>query len=78
MGAINAHKARVTDWTSRSVSSVWRAFDLQIATYAVVLTCLGLAMAYSNTVAGGSGALVPGSVFLRGLLWTSIALAGFR
>lgn len=77
MGAINAREARVTDWTSRSVSSVWRAFDLQIATYAVVLTCLGLAMAYSNTVAGGSGALVPGSVFLRGLLWTSIALAGF-
>jgi len=77
MGAINARPARIADWTSRSVGTVWRAFDLQIATYAVLLTCFGLAMAYSNSVSGGNGALVTGSVFLRGLLWTSIALVVF-
>jgi rod shape determining protein RodA len=77
MGVINAREARVTDWTSRSVGAIWRAFDLQIATYAVLLTCFGLAMAYSNAVAGGDGALASGSVFLRGLLWTGIALIVF-
>jgi rod shape determining protein RodA len=77
MGAINARPVKVADWASRSAGTVWRAFDIQIATYAVLLTCFGLAMAYSNSVAGGDGALVPGSVFLRGLLWTSIALVVF-
>ena len=77
MGVINAREARVTDWTSRSVGAIWRAFDLQLATYAVLLTCFGLAMAYSNAVAGGDGALATGSVFLRGLLWTGIALVVF-
>jgi rod shape determining protein RodA len=77
LGAINSREARVTDWSSRSIATVWRAFDLQVATYAILLTCLGLAMAYSNTVAGGEAALSTGSVFLRGLLWTSIALVAF-
>jgi len=77
VGAINARPARVADWTSRSAATVWRAFDLQIATYAVLLGSFGLAMAYSNSVAGGDGALVSGSVFLRGLLWTAIALVAF-
>ena len=74
MGVINAREARVTDWTTRSVGAIWRAFDLQLVTYAILLTCFGLAMAYSNAVAGGDGALASGSVFLRGLLWTGIAL----
>jgi rod shape determining protein RodA len=77
MGVMNAREARVTDWTSRSVGAIWRAFDLQLATYAVLLTCFGLAMAYSNSVAGGDGALANGSVFLRGMLWTGIALIVF-
>lgn len=77
MGAINARPARIADWTSKSIGTVWRAFDLQIATYAVLLTCFGLAMAYSNSVVGGAGAFVTGSVFLRGLLWTAIALIVF-
>ena len=77
MGVINAREARVTDWTTRSVGAIWRAFDLQLATYAILLTCFGLAMAYSNSVAGGDGALASGSVFLRGLLWTGIALIVF-
>ncbi|HLE78791.1 MAG TPA: rod shape-determining protein RodA [Candidatus Limnocylindrales bacterium] len=77
MGAIDTRPARLADWASRSVAIVWRAFDLQLATYAVLLTCFGLAMAYSNTVAGGDALLLTGSVFLRGLLWTSIALIVF-
>ena len=77
MGVMNAREARITDWTSRSVGAVWRAFDLQLVTYAVLLTCFGLAMAYSNAVAGGDGALTSGSVFLRGLLWVAIALLVF-
>ena len=77
MGVINAREARVTDWTTRSVGAIWRAFDLQLVTYAILLTCFGLAMAYSNAVAGGDGALASGSVFLRGLLWTGIALIVF-
>ena len=67
MGAINVRETSVADWGSRSIGTIWRAFDLQIATYAVLLTCFGLAMAYSNSVAGGDGALASGSVFLRGL-----------
>ena len=78
MGAIDARPAaRGSDWGSRSIGTIWRAFDLQVATYAVLLTCFGLAMAYSNSVAGGDGALVTGSVFLRGLLWTAIAFVAF-
>jgi len=77
MGVINAREARVADWTSRSVGAIWRAFDLQVATYAILLTCFGLAMAYSNAVAGGDGALAGGSVFLRGLMWTGLALVVF-
>ncbi len=77
MGAINAREARIADWGSRSIGTIWRAFDLQIATYAVLLTCFGLAMAYSNSVSSGGGAFVSGSVFLRGLLWTSMAVVVF-
>jgi len=77
MGVINAREARITDWTSRSVGAIWRAFDLQLATYAVLLAGFGLVMAYSNAVASGEGALTTGSVFLRGLLWTGIALVVF-
>lgn len=77
MGVINAREARIADWTGRSVGAIWRAFDLQLVTYSVLLACFGLAMAYSNAVASGDGALATGSVFLRGLLWTGIALVVF-
>ena len=32
MGAINARPARINDWTAKSIGTVWRAFDLQLAT----------------------------------------------
>src|ERR1044071_9750697 len=59
------------------VGAVWRAFDLQGATYAALLTCFGLALAYSNSTAGGGEALGPGSTFVRGLMWAGLALVVF-
>ena len=34
MGVIRAEPARVTDWAAKSVGAAWRAFDLQLTTYA--------------------------------------------
>jgi rod shape determining protein RodA len=65
------------DWASGKAGAVWRAFDIQLGTYAALLACFGLAMAYSNSVSGGGDLLGSGSVFLRGLLWTAIALVVF-
>src|SRR5262249_43080632 len=52
----------------------WRAFDWQLAIYALLLACIGLAMAYSNT---GDALLQGDSTFLRGLMWAGIALVVF-
>lgn len=72
-----ARPARRSEFVSRSVGTVWRAFDFQLATYAALLLCFGLAMAYSNTAAEGVGIFDGGSTFLRALMWTAIALAVF-
>jgi rod shape determining protein RodA len=77
MGAMEARAARVADWSGRRTGAVWRAFDLQLMTYAALLACFGLAMAYSNAVSGGEGALAQGSVFVRGLLWAALAIVAF-
>ena len=34
MGVIRAEPARITDWAAKSVGAAWRAFDLQLTTYA--------------------------------------------
>ena len=77
MSIVSARATRPTHWTAARVSVVWRAFDLQLTTYAALLLCFGLAMAYSNTATGGVGILEGGSVFLRALMWTAIAVAVF-
>jgi rod shape determining protein RodA len=77
MGVLRAEPARITDWASRSVSTAWRAYDLQMTIYAVLLTAIGLVMAYTNSVEAGSSALGSGSTFLRGLMWAAIALVVF-
>ena len=59
------------------VRTVWRAFDLQLVTYAALLACFGLAMAYSNSATESGNVLESGSVFLRGLMWAGIALVVF-
>jgi len=76
MGVIRA-ESRVTDWAARSVGTAWRAFDLQLTTYAALLAVIGVAMAYSNSVEAGRSVLEPGSTFLRGLMWAGIAIVVF-
>jgi rod shape determining protein RodA len=68
---------RRSEFVDRTVGAVWRAFDFQLVTYAALLACFGLAMAYSNTAASGVGLLDGGSTFLRGLMWFAIAIAVF-
>ena len=77
MATIPARSPGFGNWSASKVGAVWRAFDLQIATYAALLTCFGLAMAYSNSTAGGGEALGPGSTFVRGLMWAGLALIVF-
>jgi rod shape determining protein RodA len=77
MGVIRVEPARMTDWASRSIGAAWRAFDLQLAAYATLLAILGLVMAYTNSVEQGQSALSGGTTFVRGLMWTGIALIAF-
>jgi len=77
MGVIRAEPARMTDWAARSIGAVWRAFDLQLAAYAALLATLGLVMAYTNSVEQGQDVLSGGTTFVRGLMWTGIALIAF-
>jgi rod shape determining protein RodA len=77
MGVIRAQPARVTDWAAKSVGAAWRAFDLQLTTYAVLLVAVGLVMAYTNSVEDGAVPLEAGTTFSRGLMWAAIAAVAF-
>ena len=77
MGVIRAEPARVSDWAARSIGAAWRSFDLQLAAYAALLGSIGLLMAYTNSVEDGQGVLEGGTTFVRGLMWTGIALIVF-
>jgi rod shape determining protein RodA len=77
MGVIRAEPARVTDWAAKSVGAAWRAFDLQLVVYAVLLVAIGLVMAYTNSVESGSTPLEAGTTFTRGLMWAGIAAITF-
>jgi rod shape determining protein RodA len=77
MGVIRAEPARMTDWASRSIGAAWRACDLQLVAYAGLLAILGLVMAYTNSVERGQPVLSAGTTFVRGLMWTGIALVAF-
>lgn len=77
MGVIRAEPARMTDWAGRSIGAAWRAFDLQLAAFAALLAILGLVMAYTNSVEQGQAVLSGGTTFVRGLMWTGIALIAF-
>ena len=75
MSIVSARAARPSHWTAARVSVVWRNFDMQLVTYAALLLAFGLAMAYSNTATSHVGMFDAGSVFLRALMWTAIAVA---
>ena len=77
MGVIRAEPVRVTDWAAKSVGAAWRAFDVQLATYATLLAAVGLVMAYTNSVESGSTPLDAGTTFTRGLMWAGIAVVMF-
>ena len=77
MGVIRAEPARVTDWAAKSVGAAWRAFDLQLVTYAGLLVAVGLVMAYTNSVEAAPGAVQADTTFSRGLMWAAIAVAVF-
>ncbi len=77
MGVIRAEPARVSDWANKSVGAAWRAFDLQLTTYAGLLVAIGLVMAYTNSIEGGSAAIQAGTTFSRGLMWAGIAVVVF-
>ena len=77
MGVIRARPGRVTDWAAKSVGAAWRAFDLQLTTYAALLLAIGLVMAYTNSVEGSAVPLEAGTTFSRGLMWAAIAAVAF-
>jgi rod shape determining protein RodA len=77
MGLMRAEPVRVTDWASRSVGAAWRAFDMQLVTYASLLVVVGLVMAYTNSLVNGRLSLESGSTFARGLMWAGIAVVTF-
>ena len=77
MRVMRAEPGRFADVSRRTVGAIWRAYDLQLTTYAALLGAVGLVMAYVNTVESGSAALSNGSVFTRALLWSGIAIVVF-
>jgi rod shape determining protein RodA len=77
MRVMRAEPGRFADMTSRSVGAVWRAYDLQLTTYAALLGAVGLVMAYTNSVEAGQSALAGGTVFSRALMWSALAIVVF-
>ena len=66
MRVMRAEPGRFADMTTRSVGAVWRAYDLQLTTYAALLGAVGLVMAYTNSVEAGQAVLANGTRLLAG------------
>ncbi|RLT37336.1 MAG: rod shape-determining protein RodA [Chloroflexi bacterium] len=77
MRVMRAEPSRFADVATRSDGAVWRAYDIQLTTYAALLAALGLAMAYTNSIESGSSVLGNGTTFSRGLMWAGIAVVVF-
>lgn len=77
MGILRAESTRVSGWTVRPAGAAWRAFDLQLTIYALLLAIVGLVMAYSNSASSGESALASGSIFSRGLMWAALAILAY-
>ena len=74
---MRAEPGRFADVAAKSVGAVWRAYDFQLTVYAALLAAFGLVMAYTNSVEQGQVVLSSGTTFVRGLMWTGIALIAF-
>jgi len=70
---MRAEPKRFPDITGRAVGALWRAYDLQLTTYAALLGAVGLVMAYVNTIEAGQAALANNGVFSRALVWSALA-----
>jgi rod shape determining protein RodA len=77
MRVMRAEPSRFADVTARSIGAAWRAYDLQLTTYAALLAAIGLVMAYTNSVEAGRSVLENGTVFSRGLMWAGLAIVVF-
>ncbi len=77
MRVMRAEPGRFADMTARSVGAAWRAYDLQLTTYAALLGTIGLVMAYVNSVEAGQPAMASGSWFSRALMWSGLAIVTF-
>ncbi len=77
MRVMRAEPSRFTDMTARSVGAAWRAYDLQLTTYAALLATIGLVMAYTNSVEAGGPVMASDSVFSRALMWTGLAIVAY-
>ena len=73
MSALRLEPARVGTLAAREGQGRWYGFDLQLALYALSLTVMGLLMAFTNSAVP----LQPGSLFMRGLIWLSLAIVVF-
>jgi rod shape determining protein RodA len=73
MGVLRIEPARAQAWAARSIGTIWRAYDLQLTIYALLLVAIGLAMAYSNSIESNVPVLGAGSTFVRGLMWAGLA-----
>ena len=77
MSLFRPEPMKLRSWAPRAASLTWRLYDLQLTTYAVLLTIFGLAMAYSNSVGTSHTTLAAGTPFVRGLMWAVIAAVVF-
>ena len=74
MSTLRLEPARVGTLAAREGQGRWYGFDLQLAIYALSLTVIGLLMAFTNSA---SDPFQPGSIFMRGLIWLSLAMVVF-
>jgi rod shape determining protein RodA len=77
MGILRASPVRVQAWAPRSASLSWRTYDWTLTACAFLLTCFGLAMAYSNSIDPSHSIPTINSPFARGLLWEVVAVVAF-
>ncbi len=77
MRVMRAEPGRFADMTTRTVGAVWRAYDLQLTTYAALLGAVGLVMAYTNSVEAGQSVLDGSAIFSRALMWSALAIVVF-
>jgi len=77
MRVMRAEPSRFADVATKSVGAAWRAYDIQLTTYAALLAAFGLAMAFTNSIEAGESVLGNGTTFSRGLMWAGLAIVVF-